>query len=381
MRTKLLTAILIGALLSLTPIAQSATIKPGASCKKSELGKTVNSGGYVYVCWPTKNTSSTVNNSQKWSQFPKGFALPANSKFSSGYFKSEETNIFIEFVEKKGEQLRWEEALISTLNQLFKAGWSCPQGFDLGVTVSERSLTPSQVEFSLSRIETETANKCPIVSVKRSKDPDYDVVFLSSLVKAGRVMRVNGGYQPSSLAKKHPNFQVGLQFNTGRQSEIAVECSDFSATQFPKLRVIDTGTGYQISLGAEQGALLRSILFWTDSRACASEHVVEVGMVTKDPWVKVSTSSYPSYKLSPDIFASVPLLEWKEPLTISNDELLAWLQNKKVEIEKRELAWTVRVINKKAPQHSEVMWSQGVCMTRYSNVQEIPRWCNLRTQP
>ena len=192
-------------------------------------------------------------------------------------------------------------------------------------------------------------------------------------------MSVSGGYQKGSSAKKYPNFQVTLQFNTGRQSEIAVECSNFSAMQFPKLQVIDTGTGYQISLGAEQGALLRSILFWTDSRACASEHVVEVGMVTKDPWVKVSTSSY-FYKPS-EIFASVPLLEWKEPLTISNDELLAWLQNKKVEIEKRELAWTVRVINKKAPQRSEMMWSQGVCMTRYSNVQEIPRWCNLQTQP
>ena len=381
MRTKLLTVILIGALLAPTPIAQSATIKPGASCKKSELGKTVNSGGYVYACWYTKTTSSTVNNSQKWNRFPKGFALPANSKFTIGEIKGEDSSIFIDFVEKKGEQLRWEEAIISTLNQLFKAGWSCPQGFDVGVEVYERTLTPSQVELALSRIETETANKCPIVSVKSMENPHYDVVFLSSLVKAGRVMRVNGGYQPSSLAKKHPNFQVTLQFNTGRQSEIAVECSDFSAMQFPKLRVIDTGTGYQISLGAEQGALLRSILFWSKPRACASEHVVEVGMVTKDPWVKVSTSSYPSYKLSPDIFAAVPLLEWKEPLTISNDELLAWLQNKKVEIEKRELAWTVRVINKKAPQRSEMMWSQGVCMTRYSNVQEIPRWCNLQTQP
>ena len=379
MRTKLLTAILIGALLSLTPIAQSANIKPGTSCKKSELGKTVNSGGYVYACWYTKTTSSTANNSQKWSQFPKGFALPANSKFSSGYFKVEETNIFIEFAEKKGEQLRWEEALISTLNQLFKAGWSCPQGFDVGVTVSERSLTPSQVEFSLSRIETETANKCPIVRFKPSGNSPQDLVFISYLAKAGRVMSVSGGYQKGSSAKKYPNFQVTLQFNTGRQSEIAVECSNFSAMQFPKLQVIDTGTGYQISLGAEQGALLRSILFWTDSRACASEHVVEVGMVTKDPWVKVSTSSY-FYKPS-EIFASVPLLEWKEPLTISNDELLAWLQSKKVDIEKRELAWTVRVINKKAPQRSEMMWSQGVCINRFSNVQELPRWCTAQPQP
>jgi hypothetical protein len=379
MRTKLLTAILIGALLSLTPIAQSATIKPGASCKKSELGKTVNSGGYVYVCWPTKNTSSTVNNSQKWSQFPKGFALPANSKFSSGYFKSEETNIFIEFVEKKGEQLRWEEAMISTFNQLFKSGWSCPQGFDVGVMVEKRSLTPSQVESSLSRIETETANKCPVVSVKSSGNSLQDLVFISSLVKAGRVMIISGSYQKGSSAKKYPNFQVGLQFNTGRQSEIAVECSDFSAMQFPKLRVIDTGKGYQISLGAEQGALLRSILFGLEARACASEHVVEIGMVTQDPWVKVSTTSY-SYQPS-EIFASVPLLEWKEPLIISNDELLAWLQNKKVEIEKRELAWTVRVINKKASQRSEMMWSQGVCVNRYSDVQELPRWCTAQPQP
>jgi hypothetical protein len=149
--------------------------------------------------------------------------------------------------------------------------------------------------------------------------------------------------------------------------------------QFPKLRVIDTGTGYQISLGAEQGALLRSILFGLEARACASEHVVEIGMVTQDPWVKVSTTSY-SYQPS-EIFASVPLLEWKEPLIISNDELLAWLQNKKVEIEKRELAWTVRVINKKASQRSEMMWSQGVCMNRYSDVQELPRWCTAQPQP
>jgi hypothetical protein len=148
-----------------------------------------------------------------------------------------------------------------------------------------------------------------------------------------------------------------------------------------KLQVIDKGTGYQISLGAEQGALLRSILFGLEARACASEHVVEIGMVTMDPWVKVSTTAYPSYKLSPDIFASVPLLEWKEPFNISNDELLTWLQSKKLEIDKRELAWTVRVINKKAAQGSEMMWSQGVCMNRFSNVQEIPRWCNLQTKP
>ena len=216
MRTKLLTAILIGALLAPTPIAQSATIKPGASCKKSELGKTVNSGGYVYACWYTKTTSSTVNNSQKWNRFPKGFALPANSKFTIGEIKGEDSSIFIDFVEKKGEQLRWEEAIISTLNQLFKAGWSCPQGFDVGVEVYERTLTPSQVELAISRIETETANKCPIVSVKSTEDPHYDLVFTSSLVKAGRVMSITGGYQPRSLVKKYPNFQVGLQFNTGR---------------------------------------------------------------------------------------------------------------------------------------------------------------------
>ena len=379
MRTKLLTAILIGALLAPTPIAQSATIKPGASCKKSELGKTVNSGGYVYACWYTKTTSSTVNNSQKWNRFPKGFALPANSKFTLGDIKGEDSNIFIDFVEKKGEQLRWEEAIISTLNQLFKAGWSCPQGFDVGVMVEKRSLTPTQVELSLSRIETETANKCPIVSVQSSGNFPEDVVFLSSLVKAGRVMRVSGGYQPSYLAKKHPNFQIGLQFNTGRQSEIAVECSDFSAMQLTKLQIIDKGTGYQISLGAEQGALLRSILFGLKARACASEHVVEIGMVTKDPWIKVTNTSY-SYKPS-EIFATVPLLEWKEPLTISNDELLTWLQSMKVEIDKRELALTVRVINKNETQVLfQTMWSQGVCINRFSNVQEIPRWCTTQPQ-
>ena len=378
MRTKLLTAILIGALLAPTPIAQSATIKPGASCKKSELGKTLNSGGYVYACWYTKTTSSSVNNSQKWNRFPKGFALPANSKFTLGDIKGEDSNIFIDFVEKKGEQLRWEEAIISTLNQLFKAGWSCPQGFDVGVMVEKRSLTPTQVELSLSRIETETANKCPIVSVKSSGNFPEEIVFNSSLVKAGRTMYVSGSYQPSSLAKKYPNFQVGLQFNTGRQSDTAVECSDFSAMQFPNLRVIDMGMGYQISFGAEQGALLRSILFGLKARACASEHVVEIGMVTKDPWVKVSTTSY-SYQPS-EIFVTVPLLEWKEPLTISNDELLTWLQSMKVEIDKRELAWTVRVINKKAAQGSEMLWSQGVCMNRFSNVQEIPRWCSTQPQ-
>ena len=194
-------------------------------------------------------------------------------------------------------------------------------------------------------------------------------------------MNINGVYQDGSLAKIHPNFKVGLQFNTGRQSDIAVECSNFSAMSLQKLQVIDKGTGYQISIGAEQGALLRSILFGLEARACASEHVVEIGMVTKDPWVKVSTTAYPSYKLSPDIFASVPLLEWKEPFTISNDELLTWLQSKKLEIDKRELAWTVRVINKKVAQGSEMMWSQGVCMNRFSNVQEIPRWCNLQTKP
>jgi hypothetical protein len=381
MRTKLLSAILIGAMLSSTPNAQSATIKPGASCKKSELGKTINSGGYVYACWYTKTTSSTVNNSQKWNRFPKGFALPANSKFYAGDIKGEDSNIWIDFVEKKGEQLRWEEAIISTLNQLFKAGWSCPQGFDVGVMVRERNLTPSQVELSLSRIEAETANKCPIVSVKESGNPKFNIVFTSSLVKAGREMNINGAYQDGSLAKIHPNFQIGLQFNTGRQSDIAVECSNFSAMLLTKLQVIDKGTGYQISLGAEQGALLRNILFGLEARACASEHVVEIGMVTMDPWVKVSTTAYPSYKLSPDIFASVPLLEWKEPFNISNDELLTWLQSKKLEIDKRELAWTVRVINKKAAQGSEMMWSQGVCMNRFSNVQEIPRWCNLQTKP
>ena len=190
-------------------------------------------------------------------------------------------------------------------------------------------------------------------------------------------MNINGVYQDGSLNKIHPNFQVGLQFNTGRQSEIAVECSDFPVRQSPKLRVIDKGTGYQLSLGAERGALLRSILFRLEARACASEHIVEIGMVTEDPWVKVSTTSY-SYKPS-EIFVTVPLLEWKEPLTISNDELLAWLQSKKIEIDKHELAWTVRVINKKAAQGSEMMWSQGVCMNRYSNMQEIPRWCT--TQP
>ncbi len=379
MRTKLLTVILIGALLAPTPIAQSATIKPGASCKKSELGKTVNSGGYVYACWYTKTTSSTVNNSQKWNRFPKGFALPANSKFTIGEIKGEDSSIFIDFVEKKGEQLRWEEAIISTLNQLFKAGWSCPQGFDVGVEVHERSLTPSQVELALSRIETETANKCPIVSVKSTENPHYDLVFTSSLVKAGRVMSITGGYQPRSLVKKYPNFQVGLQFNTGRQSDIAVECSDFSAMQLTKLQVIDKSTGYQISLGAEPGARLRSIFFGLEARACASEHIVEVGMVTKDPWVKGSTNSY-SYKPN-EIFASVPLLEWKEPLTISNDELLTWLQSMKVDVDKRELALTVRVINKKAAQGSEMMWSQGVCINRFSNVQEIPRWCTTQPQP
>jgi len=378
MRTKLISTILIGALLSSTPIAQSATIKPGASCKKSELGKTVNSGGYVYACWYTKTTSSTVNNSQKWNRFPKGFALPANSKFSIGDIKGEDSYISIDFVEKKGEQLRWEEAIISTLNQLLKAGWSCPQGFDVGVMVRERSLTPSQVELSLSRIEINTANKCPIVSIKSSGNFPEDEVFLSSLVKAGREMKIYGGYQGGSLAKIHPNFQVGLQFNAGRQSDIAVECSNaFLAMPLQKLQVIDKGTGYQISLGTGQGALLRSILFGLKARACASEYVVEVGMVTKDPWVKVSTTSY-SYKPS-EIFAAVPLLEWKEPLTISNDELLTWLQSKKVEIDKHELAWTVRVKNKKAAQGSEMMWSQGVCINRYSNVQEIPRWC--KTQP
>ena len=378
MRIKLLSAILIGALLSLTPIAQSATIKSGASCKKSELGKTIKSGDYVYACWYTKTTSSTVNNSQKWNQFPKGFALPAKSKFTIGDIKGEDSNIFIDFVEKKGEQLRWEEAMISTLNQLFKAGWSCPQGFEVGVEVSERSLTPSQVEFSLSRIETGTANKCPVVSVKSSGDFPQDLVFISYLVKAGRMMIASGSYQKGSSAKKYPNFQVGLQFNSGRQSEIAVKCSEFSAMQFPKLRVIDTGTGYQISLGAEPGALLRSILFGLKARACASEHVVEVGMVTKDPWVKVSTSSY-SYKPS-EIFATVPLLEWKEPLPISNDELLTWLQSMKIDVNKRELALTIRVINKKAAQGSDMMWSQGVCINRFSNVQEIPRWCTAQPQ-
>jgi hypothetical protein len=380
MRTRLLLAILIGALLSPTPIAQSAPIKPGASCKKSELGKTINSGGYVYACWYTKTTSSTVNNSQKWNRFPKGFALPANSVFSGGDIKGEDSTISFDLVEKKGEQLRWEEAIISTLNQLFKAGWSCQQGFDLGVMVNERSLTPSQVEFSLSRIETETANKCPIVSYKTaSSDHDFEAVFMSSLVKSGRRLNFSGSYRTGSLAKKYPNFQVVLQSNAGRQSDTAVECSNFSAMQFTKLRVIDKGTGYQISLGAEQGALLRSILFGLKARACASEHVVEIGMVTKDPWVKVSATSY-SYKPS-EIFVAVPLLEWKEPLTISNDELLTWLQSKNIEIDKRELAWTVRVMNKKAAQRSEMMWSQGVCMTRYSKVQELPRWCTTQPQP
>jgi hypothetical protein len=52
----------------------------------------------------------------------------------------------------------------------------------------------------------------------------------------------------------------------------------------------------------------------------------------------------------------------------------------KVEIDKRELAWTVRVINKKAAQGSEMLWSQGVCMNRFSNVQEIPRWCSTQPQ-
>lgn len=380
MRTKLLTAILIGALLAPTPIAQSATIKPGASCKKSELGKTVNSGGYIYACWYTKTTSSTVNNSQKWNRFPKGFALPANSKFTIGDIKGEESNIFIEFVEKKGEQLRWEEAMISTLNQLFKAGWSCPQGFDVGAEVYERTLTPSQVELALSRIETGTANKCPVISVKSSGDFPEDLVFISYLVKAGRMMIASGSYQKGSSAKKYPNFQVGLQFNSGRQSDIAVDCSNFSARQLTQLQVIDKGTGYQISLGAEQGARLRSIFFGLKARACASEHIVEVGMVTKDPWVKGSTNSY-SYKPSPEIFASVPLLEWKEPLTISNDELLTWLQSKKLEIDKRELAWTARVINKNETQVLfQTMWSQGVCMTRYSSVQELLRWCTAQPQ-
>jgi hypothetical protein len=308
--------------------------------------------------------------------------LPANSVFSGGDIKGEDSTISFDLVEKKGEQLRWEEAIISTLNQLFKAGWSCQQGFDVGVMVNERSLTPSQVEFSLSRIETETANKCPIVSYKiASSDHDFEAVFMSSLVKAGRRLNFSGSYRTGSLAKKYPNFQVVLQSNAGRQSDHAVECSNFSAMPLQKLQVIDKGTGYQISLGAEQGALLRSILFGLEARACASEHVVEIGMVTMDPWVKVSTTAYPSYKLSPDIFASVPLLEWKEPFNISNDELLTWLQSKKLEIDKRELAWTVRVINKKAAQGSEMMWSQGVCMNRFSNVQEIPRWCNLQTKP
>jgi len=380
MRTKLLSAILISALLSLTPTAHSAMIKPGASCKKSELGKTINSGGYVYACWYTKTTSSMVNNSQKWNRFPKGFSLPANSKFTIGDIKGEDSNISIDFVEKKGEQLRWEEAMISTLNQLFKAGWSCPQGYEVGLRVSERSLTPSQVEFALSRIETETANKCPVVSVKSSGDFPQDLVFISYLAKAGRIMIASGSYQPSSLAKKYPNFQVGLQFNAGQQSDIEVICSNFSAMQLTKLQVIDKGTGYQISLGAEPGARLRSIFSGLEARACASEHVVEVGMVTKDPWVKGSTNSYP-YKPSPEIFASVPLLEWKDPLTISNDELLTWLQSKKIEIEKRELAWTARVMNTEKNQVLfQSMWSQGVCMTRYSNVQELLRWCTTQPQ-
>lgn len=271
--------------------------------------------------------------------------------------------------------------MISTLNQLFKAGWSCPQGFEVGVKVSERSLTPSQVELSLSRIETGTANKCPVVSVKSSGDFPQDLVFISYLVKVGRMMIASGSYQKGSSAKKYPNLQVGLQFNSGRQSDIAVDCSNFSARQLTQLQVNDKGTGYQISLGAEQGARLRSIFFGLEDRACASEHIVEVGMVTKDPWVKGSTNSY-SYKPSPEIFASVPLLEWKEPLTISNDELLTWLQSKKLEIDKRELAWTARVINKNETQVLfQTMWSQGICMTRYSNVQELLRWCTAQPQP
>lgn len=382
MRNKILLAILIGALLSLTPIAQSAPIKPGTSCKKSELGKTLNSGGYIYACWYTKTTTSMINNSQKWNRFPKGFALPANSKFVTGDIKGEDSSIFFDFVEKKGEQLRWEEAIISTLNQLVKGGWSCPQGFDVGVMVNERSLTPPQVELSLSRIERETDNKCPVVSYKSlSRDNYIDSVFMSALVKAGRRINFSGSYQTRS-PNKFPNFTLSLQFNAGRQSDIAVDCSvAFSAIRLPKFQVIDKNTGYQISLGAEQGALLRNTLLGLEARACASEHVVEVGMVTKDPWVKDSTNLY-SYKPSPEIFISVPLLDWREPLTISNDELLTWLQSMKVEIDKRELAWTVRIANKKVIRESEkMMWSQGVCMTRFSNVRELLRWCTTQSQP
>jgi hypothetical protein len=323
-----------------------------------------------------------VNNSQKWNRFPKGFALPANSKFATGDVKGEDSSIFIDFTEKKGEQLRWEEAIISTLNQLVKGGWSCPQGFDVGIMINERSLTPSQVELSLSRIEAETANKCPIVSYKSSsRDNDFEAVFMSTLVKAGRRINFSGYYQTRSL-NTFPNLTLSLQFNAGRRSDIAVDCSvAFSAIRLSKLQVIDKDTGYQISLGAEQGALLRSTLPGLEARACASEHVVEVGMVTKDPWVKVSTSLY-SYKPSPEIFISVPLLDWREPLTISNDELLTWLQSMKLEIYQRELAWTVRIMSKKATQGSEkMMWSQGLCMTRFSNVRELLRWCNTQSQP
>jgi predicted HicB family RNase H-like nuclease len=344
----------------------AANIAPGVACSKKELGRTKSADGFIYACWYTKTTKSLINNSQKWNPLPKGFSIPKDSKFTGGDIKGETSYVALTYIDKPGQSNRWQEALVSTVLQLVKGGWTCPNFYKVGVKLTGGELNKANDLKVSQSIEDQLGGACPTVYSKMSGG--FKPTFIIDMVKGKRVVIVVGNYQ-----KNFPEFTVGLNFNGAESDLLKVDCTKDSFGAFPiKMNAelsseslnLDTGLTYSDLLSEHFGSL--------DSRACLAHYQYEIGVITTNPWVEIASNQFiftPKYVT----FKSEPISDWKSNFVISITEFTDWLKIRNFDQSRNSIAIGIRITNRLDPRSD--FWNGQSCITTLVTSPELLTWC------